>query len=170
MTSVVAAMRLGFLATAMVSLLGCGAVPQAPKEIEIGADIVVSDSLNPDANGRPSPMMLAIYQLKNADKFRNEDFFSVFDPQGLALGADLLRREQVTLQPGGSRSYEAEFDAETVFIGLVGAFSDLENAQWRAVIEIPETGLLKRMNIFSKERLKITIGDRSVAIAIGGRS
>ncbi len=166
-SAVVALGRWGVLAVTLVGFCGCGAIPQAPKEIKIGADIVVSGSLNPDANGRPSPMLLAIYQLKNADKFRNEDFFSVFDPQGVALGDDLLRREQMTLQPGGSRSYEAEFDAETVFIGLVGAFSDLENAQWRAVIEIPETGLLKRMNLFNKQRLQITIGDRSVAIAIG---
>ena len=140
------------------SVAGCSAVPQMPKDIDIGADIIVSGSLNPDLNGRASPLILAIYQLKSADKFRNGDFFSVFDPEGTALGDDLLRREQITLQPGGSRSFEAEFSADTVYIGLVGAFSDLENSQWRAVIEIPEKNLLTRVLVdFNGNRRTVVI-------------
>ena len=39
---------------------------------------------NPDASGRASPLMVAIYQLKSIEKFQNDDFFSVFDPRGAA--------------------------------------------------------------------------------------
>ena len=161
----------GWMATALLvsaSLLvvsGCGS-QGPPKPVNFGADIIVTEDLNPDTNGRPSPLMLAVYQLKSADKFQNTaDFFSVFDPKGAALSDDLIRREQITLQPGGNRAFETEVDAQTAYIGVVGAFSDLENAQWRSVVEIPEKDLLKRINIFKNERLRISVGERSVDIS-----
>jgi len=136
--------------------------------VNVGTDVKVNAQLNPDPSGRPSPLVLAIYQLKSADDFKNKDFFTVFDPDGTALGADLLRREQITLQPGVDQSMEAEFDAQTEFIGVVGAFSDIENSEWRAVIALPEETLKDRINIFKSKRLIITVGEKTVSIAVGG--
>lgn len=150
----------------LVIVGGCGS-QGAPKPVAIGTEIVVSPELNPDANGRPSPLMLGIYQLKSPDKFSNEDFFSVFNPDSTALGEDLLGREQITLQPGGTRTLELEVDPETAYLGVVGAFADLENAEWRSVVEIPEKDPLKRINVFRKQRLTITVMERSVAISFG---
>ena len=159
----------GYLAlaasAALLLLSGCAAKP--PKDIEFGADIVVSENLNPDASGRASPLMVAIYQLKSIEKFQNDDFFSVFDPRGAALGDDLLRREQMMLQPGANQTLEAQFDPETAYIGLVGAFSDLENAQWRDFVEIPEQSLRSKISIFKNKRLKILVEEHSVSIMIG---
>lgn len=149
-----------------VLVAGC-ASPQRSQTVEMSTDIVVSEQLNPDANGRPSPLMLAVYQLRSADAFLSKDFFSVFDPEGAALGEDVIKRDQLTLQPGGNRSFEAEFDRDASFIGVVGAFSDLDRAQWRSVVEVPEKSLLNRMNLFGGERLRITVGERSVALSIG---
>ena len=157
-----------FLFVLASGLAACASQSGAPKVVKVGIEIEVSESLNPDINERPSPLMLAVYQLKNAESFRNKDFFSVFDPQGIALHDDLLGREQITLQPGVSHSFETEFDAQTAFVGVVGAFSDIENAQWRAIIELPDKGFIQKINIFNEERLQITVGGRSVAIAIGG--
>ncbi len=159
----------GYLAlatsAALLLLSGCAAKP--PKDIAFGADIVVSENLNPDASGRASPLMVAIYQLKSIEKFQNDDFFSVFDPRGAALGDDLLRREQMMLQPGANQTLEAQFDPETAYIGLVGAFSDLENAQWRDFVEIPEQTLRSKISIFKNKRLKILVEEHSVSIMIG---
>lgn len=151
----------------LAGVAGCGAMPEKPKAMELGTDIEVSPELNPDASGRPSPMVLAIYQLKSADGFLNKDFFSVFDPEGGALAADLIRRDQVMLQPGTNQSFDAEIDREAAFIGLVGAFSDLDQAQWRAVVQVPDKSLLKRINPFGGERLRIAVGARSVAVSLG---
>lgn len=156
------------LLTAVLALAtGCGALPEKPRVVELPTDVVVAEDLNPDPSGRASPLVLAIYQLRSADMFLSKDFFAVFDPEGTALGDDLIKRDQLMLQPGADQSFEAEIDRETAFIGLVGAFSDLDQAEWRAVVEIPERSLLKRVNPFSDDRLHITIGARSVAAAIG---
>ena len=71
------------------------------------------------------------------------------------------------LQPGESSSFEAVIEASAEYIGVVGAFSDIENSQWRAVIEIPEKGLMDRINVFKGERLRIVVEERSVSIEIG---
>jgi type VI secretion system protein VasD len=153
---------------AAIVLAGCGSSGGAPPVVNIGTDVEVSDALNPDPSGRPSPLVLVIYQLKSADDFRNKDFFSVFDPQGAALGTDLLNREQITLQPGVSQSLNAEFDVQAEYVGVVGAFSDIENSQWRAVMELPEKKMMDRINVFKEKRLLIEVGERSVSISIGG--
>ena len=57
-----------WMATALLvsmSLLvvsGCGS-QGPPKPVNFGADIFVTEDLNPDTNGRPSPLMLAVYQI-----------------------------------------------------------------------------------------------------------
>jgi type VI secretion system protein VasD len=152
-----------------VTLLSVGCASSGPPPvINIGIDVKVSADLNPDQNGRPSPLVLAIYQLKSADDFRNKDFFTVFDPGATALGTDLLRREQITLQPGVDQALAAEFDPQTEFVGVVGAFSDIENSQWRAVVPLPEGELKDRIKFFKSNRLTITVGERTVSIAVGG--
>lgn len=157
------------LGGSVVTLLAVGcASPGPPPVITIGTDVKVAADLNPDQSGRPSPLVLVIYQLKNADDFRNKDFFTVFDPGGTALGTDLLRREQITLQPGVDQSLSHEFDAQTEFVGVVGAFSDIENSQWRAVVGLPEEELKDRIKTFKSKRLVITVGEKTVSIAVGG--
>lgn len=148
---------------ALALLGGCGSAPPPPPAppIVLTAEITVADDLNPDAAGRSSPLLLAIYQLKNAEGFLNKDFFAVFDPAGGALGGDSIVREQLTLQPGGSRIYTAEFASDARFIGVAAAFSDLENAEWRAVVEVPDAEVLRNSPV------RITVGGNMVAIAMG---
>jgi len=62
-------------------LSACGSKGGVPPVIKVGTDVEVAAALNPDPSGRPSPLVLVIYQLKSADDFRNKDFFSVFDPK-----------------------------------------------------------------------------------------
>lgn len=144
-------------------LSGCGSAPPPPppEPIVMAADVDVAAGLNPDASGRPSPLLVAVYQLKSEEGFLNKDFFSVFDPAGAALAADLVAREQITLQPGGSREFQAPFAADTKFIGVVGAFSDLERAEWCAVVAVPDA------NVLRQTRVRISVLDRAVAISIG---
>jgi type VI secretion system protein VasD len=154
------------VATGILLAAGCASAP--PTEFDVGAEVRVSPDLNPDQTGRPSPLVLAIYQLKVADDFRNKDFFTVFDPSGASLGADLLSREQITLQPGEDQTLEAEFNAQTEFVGVVGAFSDIENSQWRAFVALPPGDVKEREKVFKSQRLIITVGEKTVAIALGG--
>ena len=91
-------------AVAVVSLgavAGCGTAPPAPTAIR--ADIVATADVNPDARGRPSPVVVKVFELKSLAAFETADFFSLFDKDKETLGGELLARDEFSLIPGDKR-------------------------------------------------------------------
>lgn len=159
--------RFSLIALAMsftLILSACASGP--PKDVKIEGEIVTAQGLNPDRDGRPSPVVVVVYQLRGSDKFETGDFFGLFNAESDLLGDDLIERSQVQLQPGETRPYTAEFDPETRFIGVVAAFRDIQSAQFKALTEIPEEGLKDKLNIFKDNKLKIEVQPLAVSVAI----
>lgn len=146
-------------------MLGCAGAPGS-KPIDLPAAIFVSNDINPDASGRPSPLVIVLYQLRASDSFVSKDYFSIFDPQGQVLADDLLEREQITVQPGVDRNLPIRMNSSAQYLGVLAAFSDIEAAKWRAVIELP----LDRTGVAFKglrsQRVLIDIDERSVDIEL----
>ncbi len=158
------------LARRLIALLFLGVVlllgqteAIAAKKIKVKAVITTAAELNPDYKGRASPVNIIVFQLVSADKFMNEDFFSLFDAQSGALGEDILARTQILLQPGETREWVTEFSKETRFVGVIAAFRDIENAQWRSSMELPRKGLIGRF--FRNNKLRITVDSLAVTVA-----
>jgi type VI secretion system protein VasD len=135
----------------------------AAKTVKVKVALTAAEDLNPDYQGRPSPVNLIVFQLTSADAFSTLDFFSLFDPEAAALGGDMLSRTQMLLQPGEVREWEADFEKETRYVGVIAAYRDIENAQWRAVVELPEKGLIGRF--FKKNKLYIAVDSLAVTVA-----
>lgn len=138
---------------------GCAAKP--PVDVPLKGVIQAAEDVNPSLDGRPSPLRISIFQLRQADRFRDADFFAVYDDARAALGEDMIAREDMTLQPGDVRKYEGEVDPETRYIGVIGAYRDINQAKWSGFVEMPEKSLLKLM-----KRDPITITARRLAIDI----
>jgi len=136
----------------------------AADKVTVKGFITTAEDLNPDYRGRPSPVGLIIFQLKSADAFNNADFFALFDPDTTALGGDLIARSQRMLQPGQSFEIEEEFDEEARFVGFVAAFRDVEHAQWRGLVELPQKGFFKKF--FSRKKLAIELQSLEVVAKI----
>src|SRR5262245_7547709 len=62
----------------------------AADKVKVKGAITAAADLNPDFHGRPSPVVLILFQLKSVDTFKNADFASLFDPKAPVLGADVL--------------------------------------------------------------------------------
>jgi len=150
------------LLTAVAIVLASPAV-QAAKTVKVKAVIGVAEELNPDYQGRSSPVNVIVFQLASADAFDNADFFSLYEPGAAVLGGDLLGRTQLLLQPGEQREWIAEFDRETRFVGVIAAYRDIENAQWRATVALPKKGFIGRF--FKKNRLRIVVDTLAVSVA-----
>jgi len=159
---------LGF-ALAAIALAACGSKPAVPDKIDMEFEVTTTAGINPDVNGRSSPLVLVIMQLRARDKFAGADFFSLYDPGAAILGEDLLGRDQLTLVPDAMRTIPVELDPETQFLGVVAAFSDLETATWRDVVEIPQKSLIDKAKFFSKDRARIVADDRAVSISFGSK-
>jgi type VI secretion system protein VasD len=115
---------------------GCASPPPPPKPTIIQATIDVRASTNPDAKGRPSPIVLRFYELKSLAAFMSSDFFSLYDRDKETLAAELVAREEFQLTPGKSQQFERKLQPETTHIAVVAAFRDLERAQWRASMPV----------------------------------
>jgi type VI secretion system protein VasD len=135
----------------------------AAKTIKVKAIVTAAEELNPDYKGRPSPVNIIVFQLVSADAFASADFFSLFEPEAAVLGGDMLAKTQILLQPGEVREWVAEFEKETRFIGVIAAYRDIEQAQWRASVELPKKGLIGRF--FKKNKLRITVDTLAVTVS-----
>lgn len=143
----------------LTMLVACASKP--PEDVVLKGSVEAVGNVNPDSEGRPSPLVIKVFQLKSKDKFELADFFPLFDEAQATLGADLLAVEDIMLAPGDIRPYEGKFDPQTRYIGVIAAYRDINQAQWKTLLEMPEKGLL---DLFKGDG--ITIKADSLAIGV----
>jgi len=148
---------IGFLAL----FTACASGP--PEDVVLKGTMEAVDNVNPDVQGRPSPLVIKIYHLKASDKFELADFFALFDQPEATLGADLLAVEDVMMSPGETQPYEGAFDPQTRFIGVVGAFRDINQAEWKAIMPMPERNI---MNFLRRGAIAIRADQLAVSVAV----
>lgn len=102
--------------------------------------INVADNVNPDVTGRSSPVVMKIYELSSRTIFDTQDFFSLYDDPETILGPDLLKKDELELQPDTTQEYKMKLNKNTRYVGLIVAYRDIEQARWRSVIEVDPTG------------------------------
>jgi type VI secretion system protein VasD len=129
---------LAWLGAALL-LAGCAKPPPPPKPKILTIELQAAPNLNPNVNGRPSPVVVRLYELKSAAQFQNADFVSLFEKDQALLAADVVVREEFVLSPGESKSVRREFGADSKFIAVMAAFRDLERAKWRASLPLDLT-------------------------------
>ena len=147
-----------YLAIASIALLLTACVSNKPVQIfhtKIDAEIVAVDDLNPDINGRPSPLVVRIYELKDIDAFEHADFFTLYDEEATTLEGHLIVREEIELTPGEQGEIRRRLNEETKYLGIVAAYRDIDQARWRAVEPI----IAKKTNA-----LTIELGRHNVTI------
>jgi type VI secretion system protein VasD len=101
---------------------------KAPMTIAASADV------NPNDAGRPSPVIVRVYQLRADAAFTNADFFALWDDDQKVLGQELISRDQFDLDPSEKQVIDVTVSGDTRFVAAVAAFRDIRNAQWRAAV------------------------------------
>ena len=109
-----------------------------PSTSHIDLQITASSELNPNKEGRPSPLVVRMYELNTQDEFNNGDFFTIFDNETKVLGKSMLAKDEMEFKPGEKRHIERATNPQTHFLGIIAAYRDIDNARWRAVAVIPE--------------------------------
>lgn len=104
----------------------------------IEATIEASQDINPDYEGNPSPLVVRLYELKSPTAFNNAGFFALYDSDAAELGDDMQGREEWDFAPGDKVTIERDLQPETRWVGVMGAYRDIENTAWRAVAEMDE--------------------------------
>lgn len=129
-------MRGAILALTVLALAGCA----GPKKVEppkVLATLEAATDVNPDPSGRPSPVMVQLYELKAAGRFNGADFFSLFERASATLGQDLQQKDEVLLAPGERKTVNLQFREGSSHLGVVAGYRGFETARWRAVVDTP---------------------------------
>ncbi|MDD2058589.1 type VI secretion system lipoprotein TssJ [Pseudomonas sp. GD03860] len=110
--------------------------------------------VNPNLYGRPSPVLLTVFQLNDASAFMQADLAQLL---GDAPPHEAAWRVQRTFQlrPGESRIYHFEAEAGLRQIGVVVHYQDPDSAQWRATQDFQAR---------SPEALRVSLARQHVAI------
>ena len=101
--------------------------PYRSLQVEAALDV------NPDIHGRPSPVILTIYQLSDAKAFLAADPASLLEPDAEPASPAWLKRETFQLRPGEELTRRFVPEPAVQLFGAVAEYRDLENAQWRTV-------------------------------------
>lgn len=110
-------------------------------KIKAPMTISVSEDANPDSNGRPSPVVVRVYQLKTDAAFTASEFFPLFDDEQKVLGPELISRDEFVLAPAERRTIDVALSGETRYVGAIAAFRDIRNSEWRVLVPAPRNGL-----------------------------
>jgi len=135
------------LLTALTIVTGCKSSPPPPPPATTAAlQISVSDDVNPDADNRPSPIVITVYALKDSRQFEREDFLSLYEGAGKRLGDDLVRSTRLReFVPGEKRTENIAMEPSIRYIGVVAEYVQYDKAKTTLVLPIVEN----QANVFT---------------------
>lgn len=143
--------RRGFVVALLLVLAGCASPP--PKPTQVAATLQAAADVNPDVRRRASPLVVRIYELRSGAAFESADFVSLYERDQATLAAEMGSREEFVLRPGETKTWEKTTAPDIKYIGVIGAFRDIERARWKSIVEL-------------KPNNKNTIAIRADAIAV----
>lgn len=124
------------LGLCLLGLAGCSTLSPYSDLTKLDLVLDGSSELNPDLTGRPSPIVLRLMALKHPVAFENADFFSLYQRPREALAPDLITVEELELRPGETRKLKLSLEEGTRYVGLVAAYRNLPDTDWRYVIPV----------------------------------
>lgn len=117
-------MLIPLMLLAVVCLTGCG-------KQRVDLNVASQPNVNPDSSGRPSPVHVKVFELRNDLAFKQADFGALFANPISALGADLIAADDLVLIPGEARKISYKPNLETRYIGMLAGFRQMDRATWR---------------------------------------
>jgi type VI secretion system protein VasD len=123
------------------------------------ADITFKSAnyLNPDMNGRPSPVVVTLYQLKSAYTFKQADAASLMADSAKILGGDLIDKNTIEIRPNNTKTINQALDPDVQYLGIVADYRNATTESWHKVVKLDSSG---------GERADITINLESQGFSV----
>ena len=134
--------RLSLVVLALAALLSSSCASHGSNDrVETRTLLSASNDTNPDINGRPSPVVLRVFQLRGDSEFGRADFFALSLHEKDLLGASLIGVEEFELRPGEHLETRIPLSRDARYVGAIAEFRDINGAQWRALRARPSRSL-----------------------------
>ncbi|ELR67256.1 Type VI secretion lipoprotein/VasD [Photobacterium marinum] len=97
-------------------------------------NIQAASNINPNVEGKPSPVEIRVYQLTDSQAFSLADFIQIYnDEQGVLKAELLVARQLASVLPGETRQESLPLAANTKFIGVIAGFADYREAKNKVI-------------------------------------
>lgn len=126
---------------AMLLLTACAALSPYSSLSKINLKLSASEQLNPDLNGRPSPIVVRLVELRHPVAFESADFFSLYERAAKSLAPDLVASEELQLRPGEIRELKLSVQSQSRYVGILAAYRDLPETRWRYTVPVITAGI-----------------------------
>ncbi len=128
-------MRLFYCLVAVLLVLG-GCAEKKPSPTVVDLSIAAALNINPNAQGRASPVVLRVYHLASPNAFEEADFFQLFEQDAAILGPDMIAREEIIITPGAAQKLSQEVTPDVRHVGVIVAYRETETSVWRAIGDV----------------------------------
>ena len=117
---------------------GCSSSPKSLPLSKLTILFQSTPNLNPDINGRPSPVDIRIYQLKQTSTFSQSKFFDLYNHSQSVLGRDLVEEHSFEVRPRRNKKIDINLEKEAKYLGFLVAYYDINQAKWKDVLVVSE--------------------------------
>ena len=148
------------LVTLAVLVLSACASHSADERVSTRTSLSASKDVNPDINGRPSPIVVRIFQLHGDGEFQSADFSALYAHEKESLGASLIAVQEFELRPGEHIDTHILLAKDARYVGAIAAYRDLSTAQWRVLRTRPSHSL------FVSESVVVNVDRNTLTLSV----
>lgn len=129
------------------TMAGCATTPGHPTPLRL--DIEVAEDANPDDGGRPSPVVLSIFDLAMPERFSRSNYLTLLSAPEKCLRGDLLGSHRTNaIAPGTQRTIELTAEPSARHVGIIAELVQFPDAKTR--VDVP-----LRPNRLNRVKLRI---------------
>jgi len=131
----------GPVVVAALLVAGCAKAPviePPPPPVSVVVVVEATADVNPDVEGRASPVTVRVYRLADDASFAKAEFFPLWDQESATLAATAIGQHELRLAPGARDEVAFELDPKVRSIGIATAYRDFRSAAWKTSVAIPE--------------------------------
>ena len=99
--------------------------------------ISAAGDVNATPEGQGAPVVIRIYQLASKSAFEGAEFRRLYNADTTTLGGDLIKKDELLLIPGTSKSITLMPSEAVHALGVFAGYRDFQNATWRADSDLP---------------------------------
>ncbi len=153
------ASRVMLSSVAAVALAACASAPPPPPEpIDLAIEVTADATVNPDLEGRPSPLAVRVYLLTGPEAIAEADLLALWQAESASLAGTLVERRDFVLAPGATATAQVEVPDRVTTIAVAAAYRNFRDSVWRVVLPVDAGADAKQRHL----AIKVVASSQSV--------
>ena len=108
-------------------------------DTSVALNLDIEQNVNPDSDGRASPVVVRVFMLADDRQFSREEFLNLYENAESRLGKDLINTVILKeFAPGEQRIEELPLTPEVKYIGLLAEFVQYQRAEALMLLPIAD--------------------------------